>query len=176
MPISDTQKGYISETLFCDYAIATSDGEAELFRPLTDDDHRDVSMGRRGKGGALYVQVKMAAAPDDHGYVRAHVRFHGEPSQGSWLVYAIVLVPLPAARIDQAWLVPQDDMNRLCEASRMGPADTQLNFYARLTGEDRFADYRVAPDQIGPRLLDLLQASDPHRLPVRRGELLALRS
>lgn len=175
MPISDTQKAYISETLFCDYAIATSDGDAELFRPLTDDDHRDISLGRRGKGGAIYVQVKMAAAPDEHGYVRAHVSFHGQPTQGPWLAYAVVLVPLPNPVIELAWLIPQDDMNRLCELSSPEGGVTQLNFYAKPAGADRFSPYRVGTGDIGPRLLELLEKSDARRLPYRGGELIALR-
>jgi hypothetical protein len=176
LPVSDTQKAYISETLFCDYAIATSDGECELFKPLTDDDHRDISLGRRGKGGALYVQVKMATGLDDHGYVRARADFHGEPPSGGWLLYAIVLLPLPEVRIERSWLIPCDEMNRLAGRSRRQPDLTQLNFYARPDGDDRFAAFRVDSREIGPRLLYLLAASDPTRLPYRPGELVALRA
>lgn len=176
MPISETQKAFLSETLFCDYAIATSDGETELFRPLTDDDHRDISVGRRGRGGAVYIQVKMATALDAGGYVRAKAPFHGEPPSGGWLVYAVLLIPLPAVRIERGWLVPCDDMNRLAEWSRLESDEVQLNFYARPDGEDRFSPYRVEPGAIGGRLLELLAASDPTRLPFRPGELVALRA
>jgi len=51
MALSDTQVGRVGEQLFAAIATLTSDGELEFYRPETDDDHRDLEVGRIGHMG-----------------------------------------------------------------------------------------------------------------------------
>jgi hypothetical protein len=75
MPLSDTQVGRAGEQLFAAIASLTSDGELEFYRPETDDDHRDLEVGRKGHMGAAYVQVKSRTQVGADGYLRVHVEF-----------------------------------------------------------------------------------------------------
>ena len=46
--VDRTQIGRAGELALALYALVTSDGELELFTPVSDDDHADISAGRRG--------------------------------------------------------------------------------------------------------------------------------
>jgi hypothetical protein len=58
--LTPTQRGTAGEELFAACVILSSGGDLELFKPLTDDDHTDVTAGKRGKVPAIAIQVKTA--------------------------------------------------------------------------------------------------------------------
>ena len=92
--LTDTQRGAAGEQMFAACVTLSSDGELELFKPLTDDDHTDVSAGRRGKVPALAIQVKTALTVDVKGHAVASMKFpEGAPREHPAFVYAIVYVP-----------------------------------------------------------------------------------
>ncbi len=110
--LTDTQRGAAGEQMFAACVTLSSDGELELFKPLTDDDHTDVSAGRRRKVPALAIQVKTALTVDVKGHAVASMKFpEGAPREHPAFVYAIVYVP--DLSIEAAWLVPSVDFNRL---------------------------------------------------------------
>ena len=80
MTLSDTQVGRAGEQLLAAVASLTSDGELEFYRPETDDDHRDLEVGRKGHMGAAYVQVKSRTRRRRAGPPRPRLRgARGEP-------------------------------------------------------------------------------------------------
>jgi hypothetical protein len=167
MPLSDTQVGRAGEQLFAAIASLTSDGELEFYRPETDDDHRDLEVGRKGHMGAAYVQVKSRTAVGPDGYLRVHVEFpSGQPIDHPGFIYAVLLLQTTA--IKAAWLVPSPDFNRLTEHSTTSGGTLQLNFYARPDKEDRWSTHRLTADRLGPALLALLDAVPDAQLPAQR--------
>lgn len=167
MPLSDTQVGRAGEQLFAAIASLTSDGELEFYRPETDDDHRDLEVGRKGHMGAAYVQVKCRRQVGADGYLRVHVEFpSGVAIDHPGFIYAILL--LEPTGITVAWLVPSPAFNRLAEHSTTKAGSLQLNFYARTQEEDRWAGHRLAAGQLGPALLGLLSVVPDAELPARR--------
>jgi len=167
MALSDTQVGRAGEQLFAAIGSLTSDGELEFYRPETDDDHRDLEVGRKGHMGAAYVQVKSRTQVGADGYLRVHVEFPtGVPYDHPGFIYAILL--LEPAATNTAWLVASPDFNRLTEHSTTRGGTLQLNFYARPGKEDRWSSHQLRAEQIGPALLALLAAVPDAQLPARR--------
>ena len=165
MPLSDTQVGRSGEQLLAAIATLTSDGELEFYRPETDDDHRDLEVGRKGHLGAAYVQVKTRRQVGPDGYLRVHVEFPtGQPIDHPAFIYAVLLIDQTG--IEAAWLVASPDFNRLAEQSRNSAGILQLNFYAHPANpDDRWASYRYAASQLGPALLELIAAVPEGELP-----------
>jgi hypothetical protein len=166
MSLSDTQVGRAGEQLFAAIASLTSDGELEFYRPETDDDHRDLEVGRKGHMGAAYVQVKSRTAVGPDGYLRVHVEFpDGVPIDHPGFIYAVLL--LQTTGIQTTWLVPSPDFNRLAERSTTKAGTLQLNFYARADAEDRWSKHRLSPEQLGPAMLALLENIPDQELPAK---------
>jgi len=167
MALSDTQVGRAGEQLFAAIASLTSDGELEFYRPETDDDHRDLEVGRKGHMGAAYVQVKSRTQVGPDGYLRVHVEFPtGVPIDHPGFIYAILL--LTRTEIATTWLVPSPAFNRLAERSTTKAGTLQLNFYARPEAVDNWSAHRFTAEQLGPALLALLAAVPDAQLPVQR--------
>ena len=157
MPLSDTQVGRAGEQLLAAIASLTSDGELEFYRPETDDDHRDLEVGRKGRLGAAYVQVKSRTAVGPDGYLRVHVGFpDGTPLNSPGFIYAVLL--LDRTSIVAAWIIPSPEFNHLAEHSTTEAGALQLNFYARPAGEDRWSSRRIGAAETGPVLLELINA------------------
>jgi hypothetical protein len=146
----------------------SSAGDLELFKPLTDDDHTDVTAGRRGRVPALAIQVKTALSLDRQGFAVARMSFpEGKARQHPAFVYAIVYVT--DASVAAAWIVPSADFNRLSYrgAGRRGKG-IELQFMASPTREDRWSAFRCERTDMGPKLINLidaLPAGHPPRVP-----------
>lgn len=173
--LTATQRGTAGEQLFAACVTLSSGGELELFKPLTDDDHTDVSAGLRGRVPALAIQVKTALSLDRKLLAVARMAFpEGTPREHPAFVYAIVYVA--AVAVETAWLVPSADFNRLCYrgAGRRGKG-IELQFMASPTREDRWSSFRCARTELGPRLVALIDALPPGPTPHVAGARLLLR-
>lgn len=150
--MSSAQAGVLGESLFAAYCLRTTDGELEVYRPVSDDDHRDFEINRRSGFGGAWVQVKTAIADTD-GRIWAHAGFKAAPLEDPRFIYAVLYVP--DLTIDTAWLIPSADFNRLAyhEADHGG---TELILDATIAGTDKWTAYRVPPLELGPRLLAAL--------------------
>lgn len=168
MGLSDTQVGRAGEQLLAAIASLTSDGELEFYRPETDDDHRDLEVGRKGHMGAAYVQVKSRTEVGADGYFRVHVVFPKgqEPYQGPGFIYAFL--KLSRTGVDTAWIMTGTDFNRVAERTTAEDGALQLNFYARPASDDRWSGWRANASELGPRLLALVSAVPEGELPARQ--------
>jgi hypothetical protein len=166
--LTPTQRGTAGEELFAACVTLSSAGDLELFKPLTDDDHTDVTAGRRGRVPALAIQVKTALSLTRQGFAVARMTFpEGKPRQHPAFVYAILYVT--EASVDSAWIVPSTDFNRLTYRGA-GPRGKgiELQFMASPTREDRWSAFRCERTDMGPKLINLidaLPAGHPPRVP-----------
>lgn len=173
--LTATQRGTAGEQLFAACVTLSSDGELELFKPLTDDDHTDISAGRRGSVPALAIQVKTALTLDRKKVAVARMSFpEGAPREHPAFVYAIVYVR--DLGIESAWLVPSADFNRLCYrgVGRHGKG-IELQFMASPARDDHWAPYRRARFEVGPGLIALINSLPSGSPPWMPGDHLLLR-
>jgi hypothetical protein len=172
---TNTQSGIAGEQLFAGCITLSSGGELELFKPLTDDDHTDVSAGRRGRVPALSIQVKTALKLTCKGYAAARAPFpSGVPREHPAFVYAILYVV--EACIETAWLVPSAYFNGHCYwgSGRHGNG-IELVFDARPDREDHWAAYRHSRLELGQALIGLIDSLPPGPPPKVPGAHILLR-
>ncbi len=166
--LTATQRGTAGEQLFAACVTLSSAGDLELFKPLTDDDHIDVTAGRRGKVPALAIQVKTALSLDRKRLAVARMAFpDGRPREHPAFVYAIVHVA--EASVETAWIVPSADFNRLTYrgAGSRGKG-IELQFMASPSRPDRWSAFRCERMDLGPRLVNLIDSlpgGDAPRVP-----------
>ncbi|HEY8864682.1 MAG TPA: hypothetical protein VIO37_10990 [Candidatus Dormibacteraeota bacterium] len=173
--LTPTQRGTAGEQLFAACVTLSSAGDLELFKPLTDDDHTDVTAGKRGKVPALAIQVKTALSLTRQGFAVARMVFpDGKPRKHPAFVYAIVYVV--DASIESAWIVPSADFNRLTYrgAGRRGKG-LELQFMASPTRQDRWSAFRCGRMDMGPKLIALIDSLPAGRAPRVPGAHLLLR-
>jgi hypothetical protein len=173
--LTTTQRGTVGEQLFSACVTLSSDGDLELFKPLTDDDHTDITVGRRGMVPALAIQVKTALTLNPKKVAVARMAFpEGKPRVHPAFVYGIVFVP--DASVEAAWIIPSVDFNRLAYrgAGRRGKG-IELQFMASPVRDDRWSEFRCGRLELGARLGAVI-ASLPSGAPPRvRGAHLLLR-
>lgn len=154
--LTATQRGIAGEELFAACVTLTSAGDLELFKPLVDDDHTDVTVGKRGMVPALAIQVKTALTLDRKELAVARMAFpEGRPRQHPAFVYAVVYVP--DASVEAAWIVPSPDFNRLAYrgVGRRGKG-IELQFMASPSRGDKWARFRITRLNLGSRLLEVI--------------------
>ena len=166
--LTSTQSGTAGEQLFAACVTLSSAGDLELYKPLSDDDHTDVTAGKRGKVPALAIQVKTALTLDRKLLAVARMAFPGgEPREHPAFIYAVVYVV--EAVIEVAWIVPSVEFNRLAYRGqgRHGKG-IELQFMASPTRTDKWVAHRCGRMDLGPRLttlIDSLPAGRPPRVP-----------
>ena len=86
------------------------------------------------------------------------------PRDPSW-IYVIVLV-LDLAPVVW-WLVPAPDFNRLAShAPARGGREVELHFRAHPDRDDAFTPFRTETKDVGPRLLEIINALPPDTKPL----------
>jgi hypothetical protein len=164
--ISDVQAGRIGEYLLAVYAMLTSDGALVPFQVDADDDHRDLVVAVKGKSTFASLQAKACFELGASGFVQSNATYFEDsiPKDPSW-IYVIVLV-LELAPVVW-WLVPAPDFNRLTTHSpARGGREVELHFRAFPDRDDGFAPFRTQTRDVGPRLLELINALPPATKPL----------
>jgi hypothetical protein len=164
--LSDVQAGRIGEHLLAVYAMLTTNGELVPFQVDADDDHRDLVVAVKGKSAFASLQAKACFELGASGFVQSNATYFEDtiPRDPSW-IYVIVLV-LDLAPVVW-WLVPAPDFNRLTShaPARKG-REVELHFRAYPDRADAFAPFRTETKEVGPRLLEIINALPPSTKPL----------
>jgi len=169
--LSDVQAGRIGEYLLAVYAMLTTAGELVPFQVDADDDHRDLVVAVKGKSTFASLQAKACFSLGESGFVQSNATYSTStiPSDPSW-IYVIVFVQDLAPVV--WWIVPAPDFNRLTSrAPARGGRKVELHFRAYPDREDAFLPYRYITRDVGPRLLELINALPPATRPMRGARL-----
>ncbi len=115
----------------------------------------DLVVQRRGRAQALYLQVKTALFTPGNDRVSVRVRLNPKvfPVHPAFC-YAFLFVQPPGV-IATAWLVTAADVLRLIPGSTSTRTTIRV-VHPHLHRRDEFEPYRLAPVEIGARLLRLL--------------------
>ena len=170
------QAGRIGELLLSAYAMLTTGGELVPFQVMADDDHRDIVVAAKGKSAFASLQAKACFGLGASGFVQSNATYFAEsiPRERSW-IYVVVLV-LDLAPV--VWrLVPAPDFNRLTShaPARQG-RKVELHFRALPDRDDAFTPFRMNTQDIGPRLLEVIDSLPPTTKPLPGARLLIRRS
>jgi hypothetical protein len=173
--ISDVQAGRIGEYLLAVYAMLTSGGELVPFQVDADDDHRDLVVAVKGMSAFASLQAKACFELGSSGFVQSNATYSESsiPKDPSW-IYVVVLV-LDLAPVCW-WLVPAPDFNRLTSrAPARSGRKVELHFRAHPDRDDAFAQFRTETNDVGPRLLEIINALPPATKPMRGARLVITR-
>jgi hypothetical protein len=173
--LSDVQAGRIGEYLLAVYAMLTTGGELVPFQVDADDDHRDLVVAVKGKSTFASLQAKACFSLGTSGFVQSNATYSEStiPANPSW-IYVVVLV-LDLAPVVW-WIVPAPDFNRLASRARArGGRKVELHFRAYPEREDAFTPFRTETRNVGPRLLELINALPPATKPQPGARLVLTR-
>ena len=166
MALSDVQAGRIGEHLLAVYAMLTTEGALVPFQVDADDDHRDLVVAVKGQSAFASLQAKACFELGASGFVQSNATYFANsiPTAPSW-IYVVVLV------VDLApvvwWVMPAPDFNRLAShAPARGGREVELHFRAYPDRDDAAAPFRVSTRELGPRLLELIEALPPTTKPL----------
>jgi hypothetical protein len=166
VPLSTTQKGAIGQFAFLATAIATGKGQLEAYSPAADNEGRDAEIRRHlkpmlaigiqekvtfdvfhsnARSRAMYIETRFSTVEE---------RVQNDPR----LWYFFALWGNDELRLhDPCFLVPAHVFHAL---GRTGKADGRIYFLmvASLSPDshDRWTPFRVAPKDLGPRLLEIV--------------------
>jgi len=176
MQISDVQAGRIGEYLLAVYAMLTTEGALVPFQVDADDDHRDLVVAVKGRNTFASLQAKACFHLGESGFVQSNATYFEStiPRDPSW-IYVIVLV-LDLAPVVW-WLVPAPDFNRLTShAPARGGREVELHFRAHPDRDDAFTPFRTETKDVGPRLLEIINALPPDTKPLPGARMVLTKS
>ena len=163
MAISTVQQGLITEAEFVKIVILGTNGELVPERPLADDERRDFDIRmRRHFREYLGLQLKSSRTLRRHGRAwMLQINFRRKPPMDSnpdyWYFLAHFDVEAMAFS-DPVFLVPSAYLHRYARHGTRGGA-MLFQFKASMEPEsgDRWARFRLSRDQLGPRIVEMLE-------------------
>jgi hypothetical protein len=183
MPFSPVQKGAIGQFTFLANALATGNGEVEVYAPVADNEGRDAEVRRHLKSTpGISIQVKVTFSLSRNGGPRSEYlkilfntpkkRVQSDPR----LWYFFGLYDQKELRFhDPVFLVPADVFHRIGREGKPSKGRIWFAITANLgpTSRDMWSGYRVASKDLGKRLLAivdqaLLAAPSGHALKLPR--------
>jgi hypothetical protein len=173
MAITTTQQGVITEAEFAKDVILTSNGRLIPTRALADDDRRDFEIHiRRHFGVSIAIQLKTARRLRLHG--RSHVlqinfRMKAPLITDPRLLYFLAHFDVKIRTFtDPVFLVPSPFFHKHA-LHGVGHGAIQLQFKASIEpdAKDMWAQWALPQDELGPRILQILNElpRQPHLNP-----------
>lgn len=164
MPLSNVQKGAIGQFAFLSTAMATGNGQIEAYTPVADNEGRDAEIRRHLRSSpGINIQVKVAFYSATAGGKAKYldIRFdlvtkHIQNDPRLWYFFAYYDRKELRFR-DPVFLVPSAVFHRM---GRRGVRDGHVFFTIQAnfspTTHDRWSAFRVAPTDLGRRLLEIV--------------------
>jgi len=182
VPLSSSQKGAIGQFAFLATALATGKGQVEVYSPVADNEGRDADVRRHLKRTpAISIQEKVTfstvtcgtggRAPYlGHRFSIAANRVQNDPR----LWYFFAYYDETQLRFyDPVFLVPAHVFHTMGRTAKVkGRIYFLMMANLSPSSHDRWSPFRVAPKDLGPRLLDiidktrLMSSSVPPHLPA----------
>lgn len=166
MPLSTSQKGAIGQFAFLATAISTGKGELEVYSPAADNEGRDAEVRRHLKPTpAIGIQEKVTFETFHSGtggralYIGSRFSIAEERVQNDpRLWYFLALWGSVELRLhDPCYLVPAHIFHVMARtAKRNGRIYFLMMASLSPDSHDRWSPFRVAPKDLGPRLLEIV--------------------
>jgi len=117
-----------------------------------------MSTGKTTSFKDIYVQVKCALGTDRNGRIGGLVRLHRDhvPSSPKF-VYIFCLLDRQRMELTRIWVVPSVIFYKRAYRTLLPKGMIQFNFDYRTRGDDRWEEFEVTRQQLGPRLVMLIK-------------------
>jgi hypothetical protein len=163
MPLSTSQKGAIGQFIFLATALVTGKGQVEIYSPAADNEGRDAEVRRHLKPApAISIQIKVAfsmAMGESRHYLWLRFellesRIQNDPRL--WYFFAYFDGAELRLR-DPIFLIPSHVFHKMGRGGKRGKR-IWFELVASLEpgSHDRWSPYRVAPKDLGKRLLEII--------------------
>ena len=161
---NDKLWGAVGEALVAAYALMSAGGKLSSYRPFTDVDGKDIIIDLAGGFKDIYIQVKCALGIGRNRRTVGTVRLYRDhiPSSPSF-VYIFCLLDRPKMELTRIWVVPSAICYKWAYRTLLPKGMIQFNFDCRTDGDDRWDEFEVTRQQLGPRLVTLIRAAARHR-------------
>jgi hypothetical protein len=173
MPLSSVQKGAIGQFAFLATALATGNGEVEVYAPVADNEGRDAEVRRHLKSmPGISVQVKVAFSVSRYGarqsdYLKILFEVRKDRVQiDPRLWYFFAAYDLKGLRFhDPVFLVPADVFHKIGRDGKPSNGRIWFAITANMGAKsrDRWSRYRVAPVDLGKSLLSIVDRGKGRR-------------
>ena len=156
--------GAVAEALVAAYALISAAGKLSSYSPFTDVDGKDIVIDLAGGFKDIYLQVKCALQVNRSRRIGGTVRLHRDhvPSSPKF-VYIFCLLDRRQMELTRIWVVPSAIFYKRAYRTLLPKGMIQFNFDCRPTGDERWDEFEVTRDQLGPRLVTLIRASARNR-------------
>ena len=156
---NDKLWGAVAEALIAAYALIGAAGKLSSYRPFTDADGKDIVIDLAGGFKDIYVQVKCALEINRNRRIGGTVRLHGDhvPSS-SRFVYIFCLLDRRKMELTRIWVVPSAVFYKRAYRTVLPKGMIQFNFDCRPVGDEKWEEFEVTRNQLGPRLVTLIRA------------------
>jgi len=138
--------GAVAEALVAAYALISAAGKLSSYRPFTDVDGKDIVIDLAGGFKDIYLQVKYALEINRNRRIAGTVRLHRDQVQSS-----------------RIWVVPSAVFYKRAYRTLLPKGMIQFNFDCRPSGDERWDEFEVTRNQLGPRLVTLIRAAARNR-------------
>lgn len=165
MPLSSVQKGAIGQFAFLATAMMTGNGQIEAYTPAADNEGRDAEIRRHLKSSpGIGIQVKVTFFAIPEGRARGPyltIRFdiakkHLEADLRLWYFFAFY-DPKQLRFQGPVFLIPSKVFHKMALSGvTKGKVWFSMTASLALTSHDRWSPFRVAPKELGKRLLEIV--------------------
>lgn len=157
---NDKLWGAVAEALVAAYALISAGGKLSSYRPFTDVDGKDIVIDLAGGFKDIYIQVKCALRVDRNRRIGGTVRLHrDEVSSSPKFVYIFCLLDRRKMELTRIWVVPSAIFYKRAYRTLLAKGMIQFNFDYRTEGDERWEEFEVTRQQLGPRLVELINSS-----------------
>ena len=166
---NDKLWGAVAEALVAAYALIGAAGKLTSYRPFTDVDGKDIVIDLAGGFKDIYLQVKCALEINRNHRIGGTVRLHRDhvPSSSKF-IYVFCLLDRRKMELTRIWVVPSAIFYKRAYRTILPKAMIQFNFDCGPDGDDRWDEFEVTRDQLGPRLVALIRAAAVDRSPTKQ--------
>jgi hypothetical protein len=166
---NDKLWGAVGEALVAAYALMSAGGKLTSYRPFTDVDGKDIIIDLAGGFKDIYIQVKCALGVNRDHRLRGTVRLHrAQVAMDPKFVYIFCILDRRKMELARIWLVPAAIFYKRAYRTALPKGMIQFNFDCRTAGDDRWDEFEVARNELGPRLVDLIRAAARGRSRVKQ--------
>ncbi len=169
MPLSNVQKGAIGQFAFLSTALATGGGQVEAYAPVADNEGRDSQVRRHlSPSAGIGVQIKVVLCLSKVGqtprnYIRTSFQIAQKRIQNdSRLWYFLAFYNPKELRLhDPTFLVRSDVFHKVARTGKPSKGKVWFTVQASVEPDshDRWTPYRLAPKDLGKRLLEIIDSA-----------------